>query len=178
MTSTDLRLASTLGIDTSEHVSWTIDCPAPGTLIIDVAVGHAASAVPLHWRAGDWTKPPLDFRLSERGALESVQVVLQDEEVSEDEGAALPATVRGCPVFHVGDWPEGRYMDVRTSVKILRLPSGELHAVIGDRMPEQSIVVAEGLRLEVDTARRLVGAVIGPLSVSEWRKVQLASPGA
>lgn len=177
MTSTDLILASTLGTDISEHVNWTLDCPAPGVVIIDVAVGDAASAVPFHWRAGDWTKPPLDFRLSERGALESIQIVFQDEEVSEGEGVAPPATARGCPVFDVGDWPAGRYLDVRTSVRVLRLPSGELRAVIGDREPEQSIAVAEGLRLEVDPARHLVGVVFGPLSVGEWHKLELAGPG-
>lgn len=47
-----------------------------------MAVGQDASDAPLHWRAGDWSKPPLDVRLSDVGAVESIQFVFQDESVN------------------------------------------------------------------------------------------------
>lgn len=65
----------------TSFVYWTLDQPTREVVVLDVEVGKVSPA-PLHWRAGDWTKLPLDLRLSERGYLEGIQFVFQDESVA------------------------------------------------------------------------------------------------
>jgi hypothetical protein len=64
------------------RIQWSLDCPTRGVVILDVTVGDGASAAPLRWRVGDWAKPPLDVRLGDAGAIESIQFVFQDEPVN------------------------------------------------------------------------------------------------
>ena len=176
MSAQHLILGSSLGLDASPSVAWTIDCPTRGVVIVDVAVGGVVSRMPLHWRAGDWSKPPLDVRLSPRGMLENIQIVLQDESVDMGEAAVPSEGMRGLPVFDVQGWPAGRYSDTRIEVEILRLARGELYAAIGDGRPEKSVLVGEGLSLVVDSAGRLVGILLGPLTAAEWQMVENSAP--
>jgi len=160
--------------DPSAH--WTLDCPTRGVVIVDVGVGSNASAAPLHWRAGDWTKPPLDLRLSEQGLIESIQFVFQDESVEVQEIPLPSASEFGLPTFDVSDWPDDRYLDARVVVKTMRLVSGELYAAIGNAEVDRAVSAAHGLRLEFDSAGQLVGIAVGPLSDDEWQLVDAAAP--
>jgi len=157
-------------------IHWTLNCPTRGVVILDVAVGQDASDAPLHWRAGDWSKPPLDVRLSDVGAVESIQFVFQDESVNAGE-VVMPAEVEvGLPTFDVGEWPADRYSDARVDVRTLRLPSGELYAAIGDGQPERSVSVTWGLRFGFDSSDQLVGIALGPLTADEWQLVEASAP--
>jgi hypothetical protein len=157
-------------------IRWTLDCPTRGVVILDVAVGQSASDAPLHWRAGDWTKPPLDVRLSDVGAVESIQFVFQDESVEAGNVVPPPEAEIGLPTFDVREWPEDRYSDARVAVKTLRLPSGELYAAIGDRQAERAVSVTWGLRFDFDSADQLVGIALGPLTGDEWQLVDASAP--
>lgn len=158
------------------QIRWTLDCPARGVVILDAAVGEDASGAPLHWRAGDWKKPPLDIRLSEGGAVESIQFVFQDEVVGAGRDAQPLRTEIGTPIFDVAEWPIERYVDDRVAVTTRRLPSGELYAAIGDDRAERSISVTWGLRFHFSSSDHLVGIVVGPLTADEWQLVDAAAP--
>lgn len=157
-------------------IRWTLDCPTRGVVILEIAVDHHTSEAPLHWRAGDWSKPPLDIRLSDVGAVESIQFVFQDEAVDAGEVVnSAPAEV-GVPTFDVGDWPADRYSDSRVGVRTLRLPSGELYAAIGDAQPERMVSVTLGLRFGFDFSDQLVGIALGPLTAGEWQLIGASAP--
>ena len=119
-------------------IKWTIDCPTRGVVFLDVAVVQDASTVPLHWRAGNWTKPPLDLRLNEMGGLESIQFAFQDESVDSGQSSLPDVSEVGLPTFDVHGWPADRYIDVRILVETVRLPSGELYTAIGDAQPQDA----------------------------------------
>jgi hypothetical protein len=176
MTASGLLLKRLIEPDGALPIKWQLDCPTRGVVILDVAVGEVATSTPLHWRAGDWSKPPLDVRLSDDGEVESIQFVFQDESV--DVGDVVPPTdtATGLPVFDVGAWPSDRYYDVRVPVTTLRLPSGHLYAVIGDSQPSRSVSVTWGLRFDIDPADQLVGIALGPLTADEWQLIEASAP--
>lgn len=177
MSSAHLRLQSLVEPDDAAAIRWTLDCPARRVVILDVEVGQETSGAPLHWRAGDWTKPPLDLRLSASGSVESIQFVFQDEAVEPGESVLPSRSEIGSPIFDVAKWPEGRYVDARLLVKTFRLPSGELYAAIGEGRPERSVSVTRGLRFGFDSSDQLVGVALGPLTDDEWRMVEASTPG-
>lgn len=156
-------------------VKWDLDCPARGVVILDITVGGSVSSAPLHWRAGDWTKPPLDIRLSGEGAIESIQFVFQDEVIEENDVIPPTNVETGVPRFDVDAWPSNRYSDARVSVKTMRLPSGELYAKIGDANPSRSVSATWGLRFDFDTDQ-LAGIVLGPLTSDEWQVIEASAP--
>lgn len=176
MNSMTLMLKSLAEPNEAPPIQWTLDCPTRGVVILDVAIGREVSAAPLHWRAGDWTKPPLDLRLSGAGVLESIQFVFQDESVHVGP-ISLPAESEiGLPIFDVGDWSADRYMDARVLVKALRLRSGELYVSIGDAQPGRFVSVTSALRLGFDPSDRLVAIALGPLTPDEWQVVGDSAP--
>lgn len=178
MTSELLVLESLVGSSEALAMGWTLDCPTRGVVILDVTIGKDTAPAPLHWRAGDWTKPPLDLRLNEVGAVQSIQFVFQDESVNVGE-SLLPADSEvGLPIFDVREWPPNRYLDASVAVKMLHLPSGELYAAIGAGSPERAISVTWGLRFGVDSSEQLVTIALGPLTADEWQLIAAAAPFA
>jgi hypothetical protein len=178
MSSTDLMLRSLAEPKEAPTIQWVLDCPARGVVILDVTIAQDVSTAPLHWRAGDWTKPPLDLRLSQMGALESIQFIFQDEAVDAGQGSLPAESEIGLPTFDVREWSGDRYMDVRTAVTTLRLASGELYTAIGEEAPERSVSVTWGLRLGFGSSDQLVAIALGPLTADEWKMVGAsASPG-
>ncbi len=176
MSSVPLLLKSLVEPAEAPAIRWTLDCPTRGVVILDVAVGQGASEAPLHWRAGDWSKPPLDVRLSDIGAVESIQFVFQDESVDVGE-VVMPAEAEvGLPTFDVGEWPAGRYSDARVDVRMLRLPSGELYAAIGDGQPKRAVSATWGLRFGLDASDQMGGIALGPLTADEWQLVEASAP--
>ncbi len=171
MSSAHLLLQSLVEPDETAAIRWTLDCPARGVVTLDVAVGQETSGAPLHWRAGDWTKPPLDLRLSASGSVESIQFVFQDEAVAPGESVLPSRSEIGSPTFDVTTWPEDRYVDARLPVRTFRLATGELYAAIGEGRPERSMSVTCGLRFGFDSSDQLVGIALGPLTDDEWRMV-------
>lgn len=176
MSSVPLLLKSLVEHDVSPSIHWTLDCPTRGVVILDVMVGQDASDAPLHWRAGDWTKPPLDLRLSDAGSVENIQFVFQDKSVGSGQVALPSKSEIGLPTFDVRAWPEGRYVDARIAVRTSRLPSGELYAAIGEGQPERSLSVTSGPRFGFDSSDHLVGIALGPLTAGEWQVVEASAP--
>lgn len=176
MSSVPLRLRSLVEPAEAPRIHWTLDCPTRGVVILDVAVGQGASDAPLHWRAGDWTKPPLDVQLSDVGAVEGIQFVFQDEAVDVGE-VVMPADAEvGLPTFDVGQWPADRYTDAHVEVRTVRLQSGELYAAIGNSQLERVVSVTWGLRLGFDSSDQLAGIALGPLTTEEWQVVEASAP--
>jgi hypothetical protein len=177
MSSSQLRLSHLVEPEAVLPITWGLDCPTRGVVILDAAIGPPPpGAPPLHWRAGDWTKPPLDIRLSDEGSVQSIQFVFQDEAVHVDD-VVLPSNVEsGVPAFDVDAWPSDRYCDARVSVRTLRLASGELYTTIGDAHPSRSVSVAWGLRFDFDVSDQLVGIALGPLTSAEWHLIDASSP--
>jgi hypothetical protein len=176
MMSAPLVLESLAESSEALAIEWTLDCPTRGIAILDVMVGKDAATPPLHWRAGDWTKPPLDLRLNEAGGVDSIQFVFQDESVDIGEGLLPDGSEGGFPYFDVRQWPPSRYLDARIAVKTMRLPSGELYAAIGTGSPERAITVALGLRFGLDSSAQLVAIALGPLTADEWQLITAAAP--
>jgi hypothetical protein len=153
-----------------------VESPTRGVAIVDVTIGSQLTPAPLHWRAGDWTKPPLDVALSPDGRIDSIQVVFQDETVvtsgsEQDE----PQGERGVPRFETSDWPTDRYLDVPVSVNAARLSSGGLMVSIDHAKPVRSLNLGEALRLALDSSDHLTRIIIGPLNDDQWRLIDAAA---
>ena len=176
MTASGLRLKRTTESEGALPIKWQLDCPTRGVVLLDVAVGETATSAPLHWRAGDWSRPPLDVRLSDHGEVESIQFVFQDESVDVGEVTPPPDMATGLPEFDVTAWPSDRYSDVRVPVTTRRLPSGQLYAAIGESQPARSVSVTWGLRFDFDAADQLVGIALGPLTADEWQVIEASAP--
>lgn len=176
MTTSRLSLKRPVGPVRALPVTWHVDCPAPGVVIVDVALGDGGVDVPLHWRSGDWSKPPLDVRLSTEGEVQGIQLVFQDEVIEEGEAVPPSDIVVGVPTFDVAAWPADRYHDVRVPVSVRRLPSGHLYAVIGDSSPSSSVTVAPALRFDLDDVDHLAGIAVGPLTDDDWHVIEASAP--
>lgn len=150
-----------------------VETPTPGVVVVDVILGAASSAAPLHWRSGDWTKPPLDLSLASDGRLIGIQFVLQDERVPEGREGSWSVSWRGTPVFTVDGWPRDRYRDERISVSATRSLSGQLVLCLGESATElEWCEVGHDLLLGF-AGDQLVKIVVGALDLDD-----LASFGA
>lgn len=176
MTTSELLLKRLIEPEEALPINWQLDCPTRGVVIVDVAVGEVSTSAPLHWRVGDWSKPPMDVRLSDGGEVESIQLIFQDESVDVEDVVPPSEIAAGLPIFDVGGWPPDRYSDVRVPVTTRRLPSGQLYAAIGRSQPSRSISVTWGLRFDFDPADQLVGIALGPLTSDEWQLIEASAP--
>ena len=130
----------------AEPLDISVHSPTRGVAIVDVKVGSQSTQAPLHWRAGDWTKPPLDVSLGLDGRIECLQVVFQDEVVMMAEGERAVQEEPGSPSFEVEQWPPDRYLDIRTDVRAARLASGELLVSIDEDQPVRFVRIGQGAR--------------------------------
>lgn len=158
--------------ETAGAAQLTVDIvnPTKGVALIDVIL--AEEAVPLHWRVGDWTKPPLDIQLGRDGRLIGVQFVLQDEGNLVQVKQALPSIQRSgiLPIFDVTGWSLDRYEDVKIAVAYRRV-NDLLMVDIGDNSTTRWIAVGGFLTLGFNEVNELVSLIVGPLSESDWRKM-------
>jgi hypothetical protein len=162
----------------SHHAIWSIESPTPGVVLINLAIDGMSEPVPLHWRAGTWTKPPLDVELDARGRLVGLQFVLQDERVPVGEGSVLPERDTALPIFDVTAWPHDRYLDEKIPVVANRLRGGELALLIGDRLPlTKAIQIGSSLTLAFANSGRLAEIRLGPLSGDDWEAIDAFSTG-
>ena len=159
--------------------SCRVESPVPGVVLIDVSLVGEGFPVPLHWRAGDWSKPPLDVSLRPDGRVAGIQFVLQDESVPE-EGFSAQRRVgwAGTPVFVVDGWPADRYRDERLAVSASRSLSGELVLRLGGAGPalewgEVSAGLVFGFADD-----QLVEIVVGLLDADDWASVSAFSLGS
>jgi hypothetical protein len=171
---TSLRLRAISHDEGIAPVDITVGSPASGVAILDLKVDSQQTEVPLHWRAGDWVKPPLDVALTRAGQIQGIQVVLQDEAVE------MSATSRaqdefGIPSFEVDDWPADRYSDFRVKVKLRRMLSGEFIATIGSSIVTRYISVDNKLKLGLDFDDYLVSIIVGPLAADQWHVLETAA---
>jgi hypothetical protein len=156
------------------HVSRSIEAPTAGVAILELGMEHEGgrSLAPLHWRIGDWQKPPLDISLHpSSGALEEVQIVFQDERI--EPGWLHPAPDEllgpGLPYLMPESLTGSRYIDVRGEVTAVRNDAtiqimwGHSSALLA------TILVSQDFRLYIDRDHLLTGFEIGRITVDEWR---------
>lgn len=160
------------------EVSWRVESPVPGVVLIDASVGSGGCAVPLHWRGGDWSKPPLDVSLSAHGQIVALQLVLQDERVGRVPMSAQRFVARsGAVTFAVDGWAADRYLDERVEVSAARSSADELVIRIGDPLGDLEYCRA-GAGLVLGFYRdELVEIVLGPLTLDDWDSVDAFSLG-
>jgi hypothetical protein len=158
--------------DVEGTVGWRIESPTVGVVLVDVGLGRDPDPAPLHWRAGEWSKPPLDLEIdSISGRLQALQFILQDERVPVEKVAPLPAGQQGVPVFEVAGWPADRYRDVRYPVAAIRSQTGELVLRIGRRGCANACRVRGGLAIGYDRGGDLCKIRVGPLTGDEWESI-------
>jgi hypothetical protein len=155
--------------------SLSVTSPVRGVAVVDLSIG-SQSAVPLHWRAGDWSKPPIDLAVSADGYLESLQIVLQDEDASLPSTVQITESLPWTVKVHTEEWPENRYRDAIMPINIRRTDIGELVISLGDEpLIGESHRVSPRLRVIV-MHNELRGLLIGPMSIDEWDTVSTANP--
>jgi hypothetical protein len=155
---------------------WSIESPTPGVVLIDVHVAAIEESVPLHWRTGTWTKPPLDISLDREGRLVGFQFVLQDERLREGTSSDLPSPEVGLPVFNIEDWPPDRYADESSPVDCVRLAGGELQLRLADEFSVRHVCqIGSGLFMAFGDDGGLRAIRLGPLSVEDWEAIDAFS---
>lgn len=169
-----LRLLRT--VPATPEAMWAIETPTPGVVLIDVAVGGAHSAVPLHWRVGTWAKPPLDVFFDEEGRLLGFQFVLQDERIPRAEWPLLPHAETATPIFDVENWPPERYLDETAAVTASRLSGEELSLRVGEpRQLTRACQVDVGLVVAFCGDGALAEMRLGPLPRDDWEAIDAFS---
>lgn len=158
------------------EVQVTVTTPTTGVAILDVQVGETSSKSPLHWRAGMWTKPPVDIAVDPaNGRLQGVQIVLQDEDVPWGGGENLPAD-EGAPAISTERWSEDRYRDEVMEVHLLRTPDDRLEVRLkGFGEASKTFQIGGKLQLIVGPDDSLVGLRVGPMSSSDWGRLREAA---
>ena len=169
--------------ESPRHGDWIREVGAltAGVVAIDVALDK--SALPsLHWRAGNWTKPPLDVAVDpEDGRLRGIQIVLQDEGVPDGKYRVNALEVRrGVPAFDVGTWANSdRYVDETIPVVATRAPDDSLEVLIGEYgEPGVTLTVDDQLELLFTSESVLSAIRVGPLSAEEWSLIAAADTGS
>jgi hypothetical protein len=158
--------------------SWSIECPVPGVVLINLNLVSALHPAPLHWRVGNWRKPPLDIEIEpSSGSLQAIQFALQDEQVPLVAVASLPTGKSGLPVFDTADWPTDRYLDVRGQVAAIRTPADELGLVVSSEETTSTSQIP-GLVLGYDRNSSIHEIRIGPLPDEDWDAIAAMSVGA
>ena len=159
-------------------VSWSIECPVPGVVLINLNLVSALHPAPFHWRVGTWRKPPLDIEIEpSSGCLQAIQFALQDEQVPLVAVASLPAGKSGLPVFDTGDWPIDRYLDVHGQVTAIRTPADQLGLFVSSGETTSTSQIP-GLVLGYDHNSNVHEIRIGPLADEDWDAIVAMSVGA
>lgn len=148
--------------DRAVKVSRRLENPATGVALINCTLNVSAQGPPLHWRVGNWKKPPIDIEIDPTdGHLSALQVVLQDEGIA--EGVLWKTEMKkisGIPFFDLAIWPpKGRYLDEHSEPVIARSPSGDLWCAF-ERFPSQACsecAIDHSLVVYFDSADRLIG---------------------
>lgn len=163
-------------LQTAFELRCVVESPATGVVLIDLDIPRFALVVPLHWRAGRWTKPPLDVRFAQSGDLLGVQFVVQDEQI--EAGDELPPSrqIHGWPRFDVRRWHgTDRYIDVAMDVQAVRTPADRLVLRLADAAVDYTIVAGPQLEVAVSALAEVVALAIGPLTRHEWDVVAKAA---
>ncbi len=157
-------------------VAWSVQSPTPGVVLLDFTIEGRAPWAPLHWRAGLWSKPPLDLSLDAAGQLVALQFALQDERVLPGEATLLAAPETGLPVFDVNEWPSERYRDEKIPVEPIRTSSGDLVVRIGPPRPLARVCgVVPGLLMAFTDVGNLAEIRLGPLDREDWAAIDAFS---
>lgn len=158
--------------------TWAIESPVPGVVLINLEIAGPKSLTPLHWRGGDWTKPPLDIELNPmNGAVQALQLVLQDEHVSRGTAEAASEYAVGIPVVELTEWPNDRYRDVRCDVRVTRGETNELIVRLGASTVSSRTGVPGRVMFGWDESANLCELVIGPLESQDWEDIDAFSGG-
>lgn len=155
-------------------VSWLLDSPARGVTTIDVTIGDGVGGAPLHFRVGDWSKPPIDIVLDEDGSIAGVQIVLQDETVPPVVASGVSDIPMAHLVFEVDGWPDNRYKDQRAEVSLGREREGLLVVSIGESEAKSYWQLGNGLTVGC-SEQTLCELRVGPLTPTEWATVDRAA---
>jgi hypothetical protein len=164
--------------------------PTDSVAIVNVTVGPPdhLSRPNLHWRAGQWQKPPVDIEINPvDGRLQAIQLVLQDElfptwslSLPEQAQAGLPCVDRQPwgPDPHSWDEINQSYIDETLEIPI-GWGSGDTLWVSFGPIPARAVaqVVDEPLILLVASDRRWVGIGLTALTPDEHARIERARIG-
>lgn len=166
-----------------------ITSPAQGLVLIDCQLSikeenEEPLAVPLHWRAGDWSKPPIDIALDEdTGRFQSLQFVLQDEVI---ERGTLPgidlATLTsetGVPIFERGLWSDDEhYADERLQPISTWERQNDLLMVFTSQPAQvtKACLVDDSLAFLLNEQNEIIGFQLNQITREEKRTIRWASP--
>lgn len=159
-------------------ISWRVESPVPGVVLIDASVIGVRAPAPLHWRIGLWDKPPLDLEIDPMtGRLQGLQFVLQDERVAVGDIPEIAEVVRGLPIFDVSEWPSDRYIDERREVSAVRARSDELILRVGQDPAASASRIPGQLVIGYGQDGGLTQIRLGPLDREEWEGIDALSVG-
>ncbi|HEU5375400.1 MAG TPA: hypothetical protein VFV38_08180 [Ktedonobacteraceae bacterium] len=173
----------------SVQVIREITSPAQGVVLIDCRIAREEEdeeplTVPLHWRVGDWSKPPIDIALdADTGRFQSLQLVLQDETIERRVQPAIDVATltseTGIPVFERTLWNNGeRYADER----LQPTPSWEGQSgllVMFVPVPAliiRACLVDKSLMFLLDERDEIIGFQLNQITREEKRTIRWAAP--
>ena len=177
-----LRVVSLEAVGYRDGLRLRVESPTRWVCFVEAGLEplDARRALPLHWRAGDWSKPPIDIEVDPTsGLLLNVQLVLQDERVL--PRCARPvgeAEAAGVPRFDVSTWARGeRYQDETMCVTIAWSAVDSLYMEFESVERANRIDVAPCLAMFVTGVGRCVGIEMVGLDHDELRHIARAVIG-
>ena len=166
-----------------------ITSPAQELVLIDCQLARAEDdeeppPVLLHWRTGDWSKPPLDIALDEdTGRFQSLQLAIQEEAI---ERKMLPgvdlatlASETGIPVFESTRWgDDDRYIDENLQPILSWEEPSDLLVVFGPSPVQitRACSVDASLAFLFNEQDEIVGVRLNQITHEEKRTIRLATP--
>ncbi|GLV58223.1 hypothetical protein KDH_50560 [Dictyobacter sp. S3.2.2.5] len=172
-------------------VAREITSPAQGVVLINCQVvtdetkdeeNEADLSVPLHWRAGDWSKPPIDIALdADTGQFQSLQLVLQDETIGRTTllSAEMAASSEGRPIFARTAWRnDERYIDERLQPTQSWVEHGSLLVVfpLPPVQTTQICQVDDSLAFLLNEQNEVIGFRLDHITSEEKRTIRWAAP--
>ncbi|MGH2511005.1 MAG: hypothetical protein ACRDHZ_26885 [Ktedonobacteraceae bacterium] len=166
-----------------------ITSPAQGLVLIDCQCARNAEneeplPVPLHWRIGDWSKPPIDIALDEdTGHFQSLLLVLQDEIIKRralpDVDLASPTSELGIPIFARTPWNNDElYVDEHLQPTLSWEEQSSLLVVFASPPIQitRTCLVDDSFAFLLNEQDEIIGFQLNQITPEERRMMRWASP--
>ncbi len=163
--------------------------PAQGLVMIDCQFAREEGneeplPVPLHWRVGDWSKPPIDIALEEEtGRFQSLLLVLQDETIARKKLTDVDLTVlpseTGIPVFERAPWKKDEtYLDEHFQPTLSWDEQSNLLVafVLAPIQVTKLCLVDDTLTFFLNAQEEIIGFQLNHITNEEKRTIRWAAP--
>jgi hypothetical protein len=187
-----LKVAEIQQLEPHDRVIREVTSPAQGLVLLDCKFDmdeeeegneSVRLSAPLHWRAGTWTKPPIDITLrADDGRFQSLQLVLQDETIP-TRAIIVPgqatSSCKGIPIFDRTAWQEEEYYIDERLQPMLSWQEYNSVGVVFASMPVQVAQVCEidaSLMFLLDEQNQVIGFRINNLTKDEKHTLRWAAP--